>query len=67
MFEVAVVVETVRHSDLAPGLGSDGVKLVSGWGDSFLATPFAEMSRMALATTLTLTFRSAKRFVLGLV
>ena len=56
--------ESIVTSD---GLGGDVVKLGGGWGDSFLATLFAEMPRMALATTLTLTFRLTKRFVLGLV
>ena len=46
--------ESIVTSD---GLGGDVVKLGGGSGDTFLPPLFAEMPRMALATTLTLRAR----------
>lgn len=56
--------ESIVTSD---GLRGDVVELGGGSDDSFLATLFAEMPRMTLPTTFTLTFRPTKRFVPGRV
>lgn len=56
--------ESIVTSD---DLRGDVVELGGGSDDSFLATLFAEMPRMTLPTTFTLTFRPTKRFVPGRV